>query len=222
MNDAIVSESDGGGRGHSGNFFHGSFASTCARWKDFGPNGRERKGAKVGQKRVPRKRHLAGIRRTPAYLVAPCTMTPPVPTPFPGSSPARVPTLTTSSSYFIREPTGLPEFSNASLLACHGLRTPVDIGALAMKRALHAAFQHVKTVGIRIGSIEAVPALQGRRFPLQLTATGACLKAHTMCTHKPDLTIAPAYKIFCVRLPHRLFAGYPTLQWNQHSIRVGR
>ena len=115
-------------------------------------------------------RHLVSIRLLPAYLNAPCTMTPPVPTPFPGSSPLRVPTLTASSSCFIQEPAGLPEFSNASLLACHGLRTPADIRALAMNRALHIAFQHVKTVGIRIGHFEAVPALQGTRFPLRFTS----------------------------------------------------
>ena len=114
-------------------------------------------------------RHLVSIRLLPACLDAPCTMTPPVPTPFPGSSPSRVPTLSASSSYFIQEPTGLPEFSNVSLLACHGLRTPADIPALAMKRALHVAFQHVKTVGIRIGYFEAVPALQGTGFPLRPT-----------------------------------------------------
>jgi hypothetical protein len=143
-------------------------------------------------------RHLAGIRRTPAYLVAPCMMTPPVPTPFPGSSPSRVPTLTVSSSYFIQEPTGLPEFSNVSLLACQDLRTPADIGALAMKRALHVAFQHVKTVGIRIGSFEAVPALQGTRFPLRPTR----------------------FSVYAC--PILLFAGYPAPLWDQHSIRAGR
>jgi hypothetical protein len=38
-----------------------------------------------------------------------------------------------------------------------------------MDRALHIAFQYVKTVGIRIRHFEAVPALQGTRFPLRPT-----------------------------------------------------
>ena len=133
-------------------------------------------------------RHLVSIRLSPACLDAPCTMTPPVPTPFPGSSPLRVPTLTASSSYFIQEPTGLPEFSNVSLLTCHGLRTPADIGTLAMQRVRHVAFQHVKTVGIRISYFEAVPALQGTRFPLRPTR----------------------FSVYAC--PILLFAGYPTPQ----------
>ena len=62
-----------------------------------------------------------------------------------------------------------PSPCGVSLLTCHGLRTPADSGALAMNRALHIAFQHVKTVGIRISYFEAVPALQGTRFPLRPT-----------------------------------------------------
>ena len=143
-------------------------------------------------------RHLVSIRLSPACLDAPCTTTPPVPTPFPGSSPLRVPTLTVSPSRFIQEPTGLPEFSNVSLLTCHGLRTPADIGALALKRARHVAFQHVKPVGIRISYFEAVPALQGTRFPLRPTR----------------------FSVYAC--PIVLFAGYPTPQWDQHSIRAGR
>jgi len=62
----------------------------------------------------------------------------------------------------------------------------------------HIAFQHVKTVGIRISYFEAVPALQGTRFPL-----------------RPTRFSVYAYPIL-------LFAGYPTPQWDQHSIRAGR
>jgi hypothetical protein len=77
-------------------------------------------------------RHPVGIRRTPAYLVAPCATTPPKRTPLQGSSPSRVPAQSGSSSHCIQEPAGLPEFSNVSLPACHGLRTPADIHALAI------------------------------------------------------------------------------------------
>jgi hypothetical protein len=80
-------------------------------------------------------RHLVGIRLLSAYLDAPCSMTRPVPTPFPGSSPLRVPTLTVSSSRFIQEPAGLPEFSDVSLSAYHGLRTPADLHTQASKGA---------------------------------------------------------------------------------------
>ena len=78
-------------------------------------------------------RHLASIRLLPACRDTPCSTTRPVPKPFPGSSPLRVPTLTASSSYFIQEPAGLPEFSNVSLPACHGLRTPADLDTQASK-----------------------------------------------------------------------------------------
>ena len=134
-------------------------------------------------------RHLVSIRLSPACLDAPCTMTPPVPTPFPGSSPSRVPTLTASSSYFIQEPTGLPEFSNVSLLRCQDLRTPADIGTLAMQRVRHVAFQHVKTVGIRISYFEAAPtgtrSLQGTRFPLRPTRFSSVRLPHTIVRGLP-------------------------------------
>jgi hypothetical protein len=94
-------------------------------------------------------RHLEGMRRTPASLSAPCSTTLPERTPFQGSSPVRVPAQTVSSCHFGQEPSGLPEFSDVSLPACHSLRTPADLHALAMNRALHVVFQHVKTVDIR-------------------------------------------------------------------------
>ena len=72
-------------------------------------------------------RHPVGIRRSPACLVAPCPVIPPERTPCQGSSPVRVPAQTVSSSYFIQEPSGLPEFSDVSLSAYHGLRTPADL-----------------------------------------------------------------------------------------------
>jgi hypothetical protein len=77
-------------------------------------------------------RHPVGMRRSPACLSAPCSTTPPAPTPCQGSSPVRVPTLTVSWCHLIPEPSGLPEFSDVSLPACHGLRTPADIHTLAL------------------------------------------------------------------------------------------
>ncbi len=71
-------------------------------------------------------RHLLGIRPSPACLDAPCSTMPPERTPYQGSSPVRVPARSVSSPHLVQEPWGLPEFSNISLPACHGLRTPAD------------------------------------------------------------------------------------------------
>jgi hypothetical protein len=73
---------------------------------------------------------------------------------------------------------GLPEFYGASLLACHSLMTPVDLHILAKTDASVLPSVYVKTLGIHNCNFEAVPALQGTRFPLR------------------------AYKILCLRLTH--------------------
>jgi hypothetical protein len=62
---------------------------------------------------------------------------------------------------------GLPEFYDASLLACHGLMTPVDLHILAKTDASLLPSAHVKTLGVRNCIFEAVPALQGARSPLR-------------------------------------------------------
>ena len=80
-------------------------------------------------------RHLEGMRPLPACPVAPCSITPPERTPCRGSSPVRVPAQPVLSSHFIQEPSGLPEFSDVSLPACHGLRTPTDLHAQAIPGA---------------------------------------------------------------------------------------
>ena len=80
-------------------------------------------------------RHLEGIRRSPACLATPCPTIPPERTPCQGSSPVRVPAQPVSSSCFLQEPSGLPEFSNVSLPACHGLRTPADLHTQAITGA---------------------------------------------------------------------------------------
>jgi hypothetical protein len=49
-------------------------------------------------------RHPVGLRRSPACLVAPCSMIPPERTPLQGSSPSCVPAQSVSSSHFIQEP----------------------------------------------------------------------------------------------------------------------
>lgn len=47
------------------------------------------------------------------------------------------------------EPLGLPEFSDVSLPACHGLRTPADLHTLAIPGASVLPSAYVKTLGIR-------------------------------------------------------------------------
>jgi len=48
-----------------------------------------------------------------------------------------------------REPLGLPEFSDVSLPACHGLWTPPDLHTLANSGASVLPSVYVKTLGIR-------------------------------------------------------------------------
>jgi hypothetical protein len=48
-----------------------------------------------------------------------------------------------------RSPTGLPEFYDASLPACHGLMTPPDLHILANADASVLPSAHVKTLGVR-------------------------------------------------------------------------
>jgi len=64
---------------------------------------------------------------------------------------------------------GLPEFCSVSLLACHGLMTPADLHTLAKTDASVLPSAHVKTLDVRNCNFEAVPALQGTRFPLRPT-----------------------------------------------------
>ena len=123
-------------------------------------------------------RHLVGMRRYSACPDAPCPMSRPVPTPFPGSSPFRVPTLAASSCHFIQEPSGLPGFSNASLPACHGLRTPADLHALAFDGRF------------------VLPSA-----PLKTSASATSL--FRSCTSSSGSAISPtAYRILCLRLAH--------------------
>ena len=68
---------------------------------------------------------------------------------------------------------GLPEFSDASLPACHGLRTPADHHILAKSDASVLPSVYVKTLGVRNSYFEAVPALQGARPPLRPTGFSA-------------------------------------------------
>jgi hypothetical protein len=112
------------------------------------------------------------MRRSPAYLSAPSSMTPPERTPCQGSSPVRVPAQSVSSSHFGQEPSGLPEFSGASLPACHGLMTPADVRTLA----LGACFMHFRERDLPYGLQDSLCTLA--RFSvrgLRRSATGPTL-----------------------------------------------
>ncbi len=128
---------------------------------------------------------------------APCATTPPVPTPFRGSSRCRIPTLTVSSSCFIQKPAGLPEFSDVSLPACHGLGTPADRYTQAIPGALFY--------------------LPGR---LYLSASATCL--FLSCTSTSGSATSPmAYRILCVRLPCNWFSRLTPLR-SRTIMRYGR
>jgi hypothetical protein len=62
-----------------------------------------------------------------------------------------------------------PKFFDASLPACHGLRTPADLPILAKTVGLVWPSVCVKTLGVRHSHFEAVPDLQGGRSPLRPT-----------------------------------------------------
>jgi len=142
-------------------------------------------------------RHPGGMWPSPTCLDAPCSTTPPGRTPCRGSAHVRVPTLSVSSFHFIQEPSGLPEFSNVSLPACHGLRTPADLHILANSDASVLPSVNVKTLGVRNHLFRS-------------------------CTSTSGSAISPAaYRILKCTLTPPLFAGYPTPRRDQHAIRAG-
>jgi hypothetical protein len=68
----------------------------------------------------------------------------------------------------VQELLGSPTFFDASLPACHGLRTPADLAILANTDGRVLPSVCVKTLGVRNKRLfEAVPALQGARSPLR-------------------------------------------------------
>ena len=78
--------------------------------------------------------------------------------------------IPSSKVFHVQERLGLPKFFDASLPACHGLRTPADLPILANTDGLVLPSVCVKTLGVRNKRLfEAVPALQGARSPLRPT-----------------------------------------------------
>jgi len=77
-----------------------------------------------------------------------------------------------------RSPSGLPGFSNASVPACHGLRTPADLHALAICGRF------------------VLPSA-----PLKTSASATSL--FRSCSSSSGSAISPAaYRILCLRLDH--------------------
>ena len=68
-----------------------------------------------------------------------------------------------------RSPLGLPEFSDASLPACHGLWTPADLHILALSEASVLPSVYVKTLGVRNHSFRSCTSTSGRASPLRPT-----------------------------------------------------
>jgi len=157
------------------------------------------------------------MRRSPACLHPPCSTTPPERTPLQGSSPVRVPARSVSSFHLVQEPSGLPEFSDVSLPACHGLRTPADIHTLAIKRVLHVGFQVVNTVAIRgLAFSKLYQHFRVRDHPCGLQDSLPTLSP--LCSPLAELRRGPKARYGWVASPcddtllHRLPTGTFTLQ----------
>jgi hypothetical protein len=93
---------------------------------------------------------------------------------------------------------GSPQFCDASLPACHGLRTPADLPRLALAEVRVWPSGACKPSASAMSLFAAVPALQGARSPL-----------------RPPGDAVDAAPILCaVRL-------LTTPPWTQDSLRVG-
>ena len=92
---------------------------------------------------------------------------------------------------------GLPEFSDASLPACHGLWTPADLHTLAIPDALVLPSVYVKTLGVRNKLISKLY----QHFRVRVTPT--------------------AYRMLCLRFACLVRRLPTTPPQTQDSIRVG-
>src|SRR5215470_20372398 len=98
----------------------------------------------------------------------------------------------------VQELLGSPKFFDASLPACHGLRTPADLHLLALAEVCVWPSGAFKPSASAMSLFEAVPALQGARSPLR--PTGYAVDASPILFAVSLLTTPP---------------------WTQDSIRVG-
>jgi hypothetical protein len=98
----------------------------------------------------------------------------------------------------VQELLGSPKFFDASLPACHGLRTPADLHRLAIPVVRVLPSGAFKPSASATSLFEAVPALQGTRLPLR--PTGCSVYASSILFARVET---------------------PTPPWTQDSIRVG-
>jgi hypothetical protein len=98
----------------------------------------------------------------------------------------------------VQEPLGPPKCFDASLPACHGLRTPADLPFLAIPDGRVLPSGAFRPSASAMSLFEAVPALQGARSPLR----------------------PPGYSVYASPI---LFAASTTTTppWTQDSLRVG-
>ena len=105
-----------------------------------------------------------------AYLIIPCSMIPPEPTPFPGSSPFCVPTPSVSSLPFVSGAFGaswvLERISSCMPRPDDSAGSPHPSPRRVLLCCLRCA---LKPSASGTDLVEAVPALQGARSPLRPT-----------------------------------------------------
>ena len=97
-----------------------------------------------------------------------------------------------------QEVMGLPKFFDASLPACHGLRTPADLPRLAIPGGRVVPAGAFKPSASATSLFDAVPALPGTRCPLR----------------PPGFALYASPILFIVCPP-------PTPPWTQDALRVG-
>jgi hypothetical protein len=159
-------------------------------------------------------RHPVGIRRSPACLHAPCLTIPLAPTPPAceqvGSSPVRVPTLSVSWFRIKQEPSGLPEFSDASLPAYISLMTPADIRTPGLRRTS----THLPNSACFMLTSRTLTC----RHPLTLLSR-SCPDPNRRTSGS---AISPtAYRILCVRLPCNSLCSRGTKLRSRTNTRYG-
>jgi hypothetical protein len=126
-----------------------------------------------------------------------------------------------------QERVGPPKCFDASLPACHGLRTPADLPLLANTDGLVLPSVCVKTLGVRSQRLcEAVPALQGARSPLR--PPGCAVDASPLLFAACSTTTPPwtpdALRVDGYSLPDRDFhpARDAKLSWRDNAQAEAR
>src|SRR5712691_9287466 len=85
-----------------------------------------------------------------------------------------------------QEPLGPPKFFDASLPACHGLRTPADLPILAHTDGLVLPAVCVKTLGVRISPCRSCPSTAGGAAPPVASRILGLRLVHRVCHDHHD------------------------------------